>query len=318
MQYSTDNNYVLKDLSPEELEQAPISLDEHLKDRKVDRELLQRAWDTAHRIAARLYEDFGASQVAVFGSLAEGYWFSTESDIDIVVWGIQGDTYHDAVWETKNFSTEFRIDLVNYHSANGRFCDRIQNQAILIQKEKTGLDNISIDNHVSLTIKENTSEVNRRKLIERITDERKKLEQIVEEIRIRLKKMQVISDEDLEDLKVLVAIRLPVFYTGLENIFKRIAREIDMDQPKGRDWHKDLLNQMASPHRMRPPVISKKLISTLDHILKFRHRFRNIYVFELELERVVENAQRVSDIFEELNEELGAFIRWIETQTSDK
>ena len=128
----------------------------------------------------------------------------------------------------------------------------------------------------------------------------------------------MISGEDLEDLKVLVAIRLPVFYTGLANIFKRIAREIDMDQPKGRDWHKDLLNQMASPHRTRPPVISRKLITTLDHILKFRHRFRNIYVFELELERVVENAQRVSDIFEELNGELGGFIRWIETQTSDK
>ena len=307
-----------KNLSSEEVELSSISLDKRLKNRKVDSEMLQRAWYTAHRIAAMLYENFGATQVAVFGSLAEGYWFSKESDIDIVVWGIQGDTYHDALWETRNFSTEFRIDLVNYHSANGRFCDRIQNQAILIHTEKTGLADISIDNHVFLTIKENTPEVNKRKLIERITDERKKLEQTVEEIRIRLKKMEVTSDEDLEDLKVLVAVRLPVFYTGLENIFNRIAREIDMDQPKGRDWHKDLLNQMASSNSIRPPVISKELISTLDHILKFRHRFRNIYVFELELERVVENAQRISDMFEELNGELGGFIRWIDTQTSDK
>jgi len=313
-----EHTHTTKDLSSEEVKPSSIHLDERMKYRKVNSELLQRAWHTVHRIAAMLYKDFGASQVAVFGSLAEGYWFSTESDIDIAVWGIQGDTYHDAVWETRNFSTEFRIDLVNYHSANGRFCDRIQNQAILIQTQKTGIDNISIDNQVSFTLKENTAEVNKRKLIERITDEREKLEQTVEKIRVRLKKIEMISGEDLEDLKVLVAIRLPVFYTGLENIFKRIAREIDMDQPKGRDWHKDLLNQMASPHRMRPPVISRKLITTLNHILKFRHRFRNIYVCELELERVVENAQRVSDIFEELNGELGGFIRGIKTQTSDK
>ena len=45
--------------------------------------------------------------------------------------------------------------------------------------------------------------------------------------------MQVAPAEDLEDLKALVAIRIPVFYTGLENIFERVSREIDMDEPEG-------------------------------------------------------------------------------------
>ena len=38
------------------------------QNRKVDHALLQRAWQTAHQVATMLYEDFGATQVAVFGS----------------------------------------------------------------------------------------------------------------------------------------------------------------------------------------------------------------------------------------------------------
>ena len=121
----------------------------------------------------------------------------------------------------------------------------------------------------------------------------------------------------MEDLKALVAIRLPVFYTGLENIFKRIAREIDRDVPQGKDWHKDLLQQMAVSRPMRPPVISEKTVENLAFILKFRHRFRNIYVFELELEGIVDNAQRVCAIYEDLSTELNVFIAWLEKQTLD-
>lgn len=117
--------------------------------------------------------------------------------------------------------------------------------------------------------------------------------------------------EDLKDLKDLIAMRLPVFYMGLENIFKRIAQEIDGTEPQGKNWHTDLLQQMSTSRPLRPSVISEKTADALTRILKFRHRFRNIYVFELELEKVVENAQEVCDIFEGLSTELDAFIVWL-------
>ena len=95
---------------------------------------MQRAWQTAHRVAAMPYEDFGATQVAVFGSLAGQKWFSKGSDIDIAVWGLSGNTYLNALWEIRNFSSEFKIDLINFHSTKGRFRERIQSQTIRVQR----------------------------------------------------------------------------------------------------------------------------------------------------------------------------------------
>ena len=145
----------------------------------------------------------------------------------------------------------------------------------------------------------------------------KKIEQTVEEIKVRLKKMEAASAEDREDLKDLIAMRLPVFYTGLENIFKRIAQEIDMDEPQGKNWHTDLLQQMSTSRASRPSVISEKTADALTLILKFRHRLRNIYVFELEIAKTVENAQQVCDIFDDLSKELDVFIAWLKKQELD-
>ena len=310
----TEDHRTAKDLSPEELAEYRRKLDQHFKNRKVDEALLQRAWQTAHQVATMLYEDFGATQVAVFGSLAGQKWFSKRSDIDIAVWGLPGDTYLNVLWEIRNFSPEFKIDLVNFHSAKGRFRERIQSQAIPIQQGETDCSSQTIPTEME----EMDDEMNNRELIERIADERSKIERTVEEIKDRLGKMESASAEELIDLKDLVAMRLPVFYMGLENIFKRIAEEIDMDEPQGKNWHTDLLQQMSTSRASRPSVISEKTAAALTLILKFRHRVRNIYVFELEIEKTVENAQQVCDIFDGLSTELDTFIAWLKRQESDE
>ena len=313
MHQPTEDHRTAKDLSPEELAEYRRKLDQHFKNRKVDEALLQRAWQTAHQVAAMLYEDFGATQVAVFGSLAGQKWFSKGSDIDIAVWGLPGDTYLNALWETRNFSPEFKIDLVNFHSAKGRFRERIQSQAIRVQRGETDCSSQTIRTERE----EMDDEMDNRELIERIADERGKIERTVEEIKVRLKKMEAASAEELTDLKDLVAMRLPVFYMGIENIFKRVAQEIDMDEPQGENWHKDLLQQMSTSRASRPSVVSEKTADALTLILKFRHRIRNIYVFELEIEKTVENAQQVCDIFDGLSTELDVFIEWLKQQESD-
>ena len=317
MPQPTEDHRTAKDLSPEELAEYRRRLDQHLQNRKVDEALLQRAWQIAHQVATMLYDDFGATQVAVFGSLAGRKWFSKGSDIDIVVWGLPGDTYLDALWETRNFSPEFKIDLVNFHSAKGRFRERIQSQALPIQRGETDFNKLTTNCQVNHTKTEDTYDVDKQDLIERIADERRKIERTVEEIKVRLKKMEEASAEDLADLKDLVAMRLPVFYMGVENIFKRIAEEIDMDEPQGKNWHTDLLQQMSTSRASRPSVISEKTAAALTLILKFRHRVRNIYVFELEIEKTVENAQQVCNIFDDLSTELDAFIMWLKKQEND-
>ncbi len=315
----TDTYRTAKDLSPEELAEYSRRLDEHFRNRKVDEALLQRAWQTAHQVANMLYEDFGATQVAVFGSLAERDWFSKGSDIDIAVWGLSGDTYLDALWKTVGFSSEFKIDLVNFGETKGRFRKRLQTQAIFIQKEK--IDFTILENTVQISLstkRKETYKVNKRKLITRITDEREKIERVAKEITESLQDIDEVPVKYRKGQEALLAQNVVNFYTGLENIFKRIAQDIDMHIPTDDGWHKDLLQQMVSSHGLRPPVISQKTFVCLKRILKFRHRFRNIYVFELNTQKVLKNAKRVHKVFDNLSTELDVFITCLEKQKSDE
>ncbi len=52
------------------------------------------------------------------------------------------------------------------------------------------------------------------------------------------------------------------FYTGIENIFKRVALEIDGDIPSGYASHSDLLTVMTRSTASRPPVIQRNYTFT--------------------------------------------------------
>ena len=72
----------------------------------------ERAWETARRAAHLLVEQFDASKVLTFGSLAHGFWFTQTSDIDLAAWGIKSEEYFQAVALVQDVSAEFKIDLV--------------------------------------------------------------------------------------------------------------------------------------------------------------------------------------------------------------
>ena len=74
-----------------------------------------------------------------------------------------------------------------------------------------------------------------------------------------------------------LAAMLHSFYTGIENVFRRIAIECDGYSPDGDTWHRDLLDAMAQPTERRPAVISKDLHDALKEYLGFRHMFRYAY-----------------------------------------
>lgn len=72
----------------------------------------ERAWDVAQCAAVVLKEKYGATQVAVFGSLAHGHWFSKTSDVDLAVWGLKDEDYFVVVARLQDLSPEFEVDLV--------------------------------------------------------------------------------------------------------------------------------------------------------------------------------------------------------------
>lgn len=291
-------------MSPLELAKCRENLKRQWENRQVDKDLLQRAWETARRLATVLYRDFGATKVAVFGSLTEPKRFTQNSDIDIVVWGISYNKCLDALWETKGLNSEFKIDIINFKSINSLFRERILSQAIPIDKART--DILTLVN-ASGTENGETYTVNRAELIQRIADERKKVARTVGRIKRALEKIDILPVDAREFIERALAADLAEVYTGFEKIFERIANEIDKHLPQGERWHTDLLAQMTERRSERPPVISEGTQQRLRQLLRFRHKVNNIYGDELIYEKAEKHAKRVSKLFESVAEELDAF-----------
>ena len=297
MYQSTESHRTAKDLSPEEIRQYRARHHRYSRTKRLDDPLLQRAWQTAHRVAGMLYEDFGATQVAVFGSLAEKDSFSKWSDIDIAVWGIPAESYLRALSKAENVSRLFKVDLIEFENCSGLFRDRVSSQAIRIAKGET-------------------YRVDRSQLLRRISDERAKIGETIKKIRKRLEKIETAPVEYREEIETTIGKNFTDCYRGMENIFKRVALDVDLRMPDGSMWHKELLSQMAEPQTERPAVISAGVYEFLQELLEFRHVFNSIYQEELIFEKTKGNARRIGDIYVTLSEELDTFIEFLDKRDS--
>ena len=105
-----------------------------------------------------------------------------------------------------------------------------------------------------------------------------------------------------------LAAMLHSFYTGVENLFKRIALEIDGGLPHGEFWHSELLDMMASSSSSRKPVITQELRNLLKEYLEFRHVFRQAYSFELSWRKMAHLVFGVEEAFRLLEHELTSFM----------
>jgi len=102
--------------------------------------------------------------------------------------------------------------------------------------------------------------------------ERQQLHRLLKAYRPVLEKCASTPPNDIE-LSALAAM-LHSFYNGIENIFKRIAEELDGQLPRGQAWHRELLDLMGEPGKARPALICESLVERLDSYLDFRHFFR--------------------------------------------
>ena len=253
-----------------------------------------------------------------FGAVGGQKWFSKRSDIDIAVWGMPSDLYFRAVAQTIGFSQEFRIDLVNFDNCKGQFRERIQNQAVFIEKNGICFATTPRPNCQATLIKrEETNVVNQEALIQRISDG---YTNVADAVRLIGEALQNIEDAPARyrrSIELEIARYLYDFYKQLENIFEHIAREIDKALPAGEEWHTDLLQQMAEPRTTRVPVLSEKTFTELQDLLGFRHVFVYIYGATLDYEQMLKNAERVNKVFPSVSKELNAFITWLKKQEND-
>jgi len=114
--------------------------------------------------------------------------------------------------------------------------------------------------------------------------EREQLQRLLFGIHGLLAKCRTAALTEIE-LSALAA-TLHSFYTGIENIFKRVAVELDGEPVRGDSWHRELLLRMKTPAARRPALLSEELHDTLNEYLRFRHVFRNAYSFDLDWQKM--------------------------------
>jgi hypothetical protein len=125
-------------------------------------------------------------------------------------------------------------------------------------------------------------------LIERIRGEVRELDGVVQRALRAWPKAENPSPEQ-EFYLDSVALNLHGFYAGVERLFELIARRMDQNLPSGEAWHRDLLRQMAQDlPDIRPAAISQESAITLDKFRRFRHLVQNIYVMNLQTDKMAE------------------------------
>ena len=308
-------------MSPDELSACRKRLEQVWKTRVMDEGLLHQAWHDAQKVAALLYEEFGATQVSVFGSLTEPLWFMKGSDVDIAVSGLSSDLYDKARIKVMNFNSAFKIDLVNFDRSKGLFRERIEHHAIPIEKRGRPVLWQTLYKHLQRQVFPTEDgeiyEMNRKRLTQRINDELTKIESTVGGIAKALEDIEVLPVAAKPYIQESMAKKLADVYNGIENIFKRVAREVDMHLPAGESWHKDLLSQMTEQRPERPPVISEKTFPRLEDLLKFRHAFNNIYGEELVYEEIEPHARSIGELFASVFADLNMFADFLEKPEED-
>ena len=303
-------------MSADQLSACRKRLEQLWKSRMMDEGLLHRAWDTVYEVATHLYERFDTIQVVIFGSLTEPMWFTNQSDIDIAVSGLSDDDY-DKAWDVvMDFDSGFKMDIINFDTATGLFRERIKHQAIPIEKgtrPSNGMKDVwrTLYKHLQQQVfpadDGEIYEMNRKRLTQRINDELVKISETLERIHRGLGHIDVLPIEAREFIENTIATDLADVYRGIENIFLRIAREVDMHVPAGSRWHKNLLAQMAERRPERPPVISEQTCFQLEDLLDFRHKVTNIYGRELKYEKTIPHAKSIDDLFTRVSEDLNTF-----------
>lgn len=88
----------------------------HIREARVSaRQRAEQAREAALGCAQKLVEEFGATRVYLFGSLAEGR-FRLASDIDLAVEGLAPEKFFKASAAISRFAGDFDVDLIPFET----------------------------------------------------------------------------------------------------------------------------------------------------------------------------------------------------------
>jgi hypothetical protein len=105
--------------------------------------------------------------------------------------------------------------------------------------------------------------------------------------------------------KTAAASFMAQFYSGIENILKRISRFHSVSLPKGETWHIELFKRFCKPAYKNLPVLFEETLSVaISPYRKFRHVVLHGYGFQLDWNRMKEGLENIEGVFLRFKEKL--------------
>lgn len=245
----------------------------------------QAAWAIADQCSCILKQEFGATEVIVFGSLRGDAPWHNDSDLDLAVQGISSDRLLKAFDRlTSIVPSWLPFDLVAVERAQERVRDRI-------------LQTTPMPENTYLALQQ------------RLEDELAAIQQTVDTL------IAVIAQADtVAEIMVTPALASYIedFYTGCERLAERVVVALDGGFPTGKNWHQQLLQQAAEPGgQERPPLWERSLLLELDAYRRFRHRVRHLYNLDLDSKQVLALAQPIPALFGQVQQAVEQFEEWL-------
>lgn len=115
--------------------------------------------------------------------------------------------------------------------------------------------------------------------------------------------------------KTAAAAFLAQFYSGIENILKRISHFHAIPLPSGDMWHVDLFKRFClPPYEPLPVLFDESLASDLAPFRRFRHVVYHSYGFQLNWSRMQEGIANVEDIFLRFKSKLSDYLQTLESR----
>ncbi|MGB3765162.1 MAG: hypothetical protein WA947_01280 [Phormidesmis sp.] len=108
-----------------------------------------------------------------------------------------------------------------------------------------------------------------------------------------------------------LALKFHNFYTGCERIFSLISTALNGGVSKSADWHRRLLSRMTVDREDRKAVITVETEKQLQEFLGFRHVVRNIYGFELDVEKLDRLLEKYPSTWNLIDRDIRLFIDWL-------
>jgi len=97
--------------------------------------------------------------------------------------------------------------------------------------------------------------------------------------------------------KMAAAAFLAQFYSGIENVLKRLSRFHRVELPAGETWHLDLFKRFCAPGQPPLPLLfDEALARQLGPFRRFRHVVHHGYGFQIEWDRMREGLDQVAAI----------------------